>query len=122
MKRVVAAVLAVSVVLGGSPAVALADSGNPAVLIVLFVLLPALIVFLPICIAIWKLVPRSYRPLVMAAWFVPISPVHNGVYPWPLFVYLFDPEDVTASAVIVAVVLTAGVVYGASCWLGRRQL
>ena len=76
MKRVVSAVLAVFAGLGGFPAVALADSGNPAVLVVLFVLLPALIVFLPVCIAIWKLVPRSYRPLVMAAWFVPISPVH----------------------------------------------
>jgi hypothetical protein len=121
MKRLVPGVLAVSAVLTGTPAVALADSGNPAVLIVLFVLLPALMVFLPVCIAIWKLVPRRYRPLAMAAWFIPVSPVHNGVYPWPFFVHLFDPEDVTAKAVIISVVLTAGVVYGASYWLGQRR-
>jgi len=121
MMRVASAVLALSVVLAGTPAVAFADSGNPAVLIVLFVLAPALIVFLPICIAIWRLVPRSYRPLAMAIWFVPISPVHNGFYPWPLFVYLCDPEDVTARAVLISAVLTAGVVYGASYWLGQRR-
>jgi hypothetical protein len=94
------------------PVSALAEQGDWGLFALLLLVVPTVIVFLMASTAIWLASPARARPWAIALCAIPLSPISNGSYRWPLSVYLIDwDRGVTPAAMIWPIILTVLATY-----------
>ena len=94
------------------PLSAWAEEGNWELFGVVLFIVPTLIAFLMASTAIWLTCSARVRPWAIALCAIPLAPISNGDYRWPLSVYLFDWDPgVTPSAMIWPIIVTVVVTY-----------
>ncbi len=92
------------------PMIARADDGNLLLFGIYVFVVPTVLFLIVACVLAWFLCPPRVRPVAVALCVVPCTPIYNGTFPWPLWVYSIDRNlpgsafDVTWRVIFAALV------------------
>jgi hypothetical protein len=106
------------------PIVARADGGNWLLFGIYVFVVPTVLFLIVACLVVWFVCPPRVRPLAIALCVVPCTPIYNGTFAWPLWVYSIDRNlpgtvfDVTWRVILTA--LTAYLAVQLLVWLRYR--